>query len=62
MAEAFAYLSALSGEGILSDDVVQALRRLAGEGTFDSILEEARGCPLSKAERQYLRGLVLGGV
>lgn len=62
LADAFAYLSALSGEGILSDDVVQALRRLAGEGTFDSILEEARGCPLSKTERQYLRGLVSGGM
>jgi hypothetical protein len=61
LAEAFAYLGTLSGEGILSDDVVQALRRLAGEGMFDSILEEARGCPLSKMDRQYLRGLVSGG-
>jgi hypothetical protein len=61
LAEAFAYLGALSGEGILSEEVVQALRRLAGEGMFDSILEEARGCPLSKTERQYLRGLVSGG-
>ena len=61
LAEAFAYLGRLAGEGILSDEVVRTLRELAGEGTFDAILEEARGCPLSKAERHYVRSLVSGG-
>ena len=61
LAEAFAYLGRLAREGILSDEVVRALRELAGEGTFDAILEEARGCPLSKAERHYVRSLVSGG-
>lgn len=60
-AEAFAYLDKLAQEGILSADVVGALRALAGEGAFDAILEEARGGPLTRPERQYLRGLVAGG-
>jgi hypothetical protein len=61
LADAFAYLDTLAREGILSGEVVKALRRLAGEGTFDAILEEARGCPLSEQERQFLRGLRSGG-
>lgn len=52
---AFAYLEKLQAEGILSADVVQTLKRLAAEGTFDTILEESRGAPLSRRERAYLR-------
>jgi hypothetical protein len=61
LADAFAYLDTLAREGILSGEVVKALRRLVGEGTFDAILEEARGGPLSEQERQFLRGLRSGG-
>jgi len=59
--EAFAYLDSLAEEGILSKDVMEALRGLAGEGVFDAVLEQARGGPLSRAERRYLRGLMTGG-
>jgi hypothetical protein len=41
--------------------VMHTLRALSGEGVFDSILEAARGGPLTRRERQYLRGLVPGG-
>jgi hypothetical protein len=61
LADAFAYLDTLAQEGILSGEVVRALRGLAGEGMFDAILEEARGGPLTEAERRYLRGFVSGG-
>lgn len=61
LAHAFAYLDKLAREGILSGEVVRALRGLAGEGIFDAILEEARGCPLTEADRQYLRGFMSGG-
>jgi len=61
LAAAFACLDKLAQEGILSTDVMAALRGLAREGAFDVILEEARGGPLTKPERQYLRGLVLRG-
>lgn len=61
LAEAFAYLDKLAQEGIVSAKVMGALRGLAGEGAFDAVLEEARGGPLTKPERQYLRGLVSGG-
>jgi hypothetical protein len=61
LADAFAYLDKLAQEGILSDGVMNALRGLAGEGTFDAILEAARGGPLTNAERRYLRSLAPGG-
>ena len=61
LAETFVYLDKLTQEGILSTDVMGALRGLAGEGAFDAILEEARGGPLTKPERQYLRRLVSEG-
>jgi hypothetical protein len=61
LADAFAYLDKLAQEGILSGDVINALRGLAGEGTFDAILEAARGGPLTNAERRYLRSLAPGG-
>ena len=59
--EAFAYLDSLVQEGILSAAVMGALRGLAGEGAFDVVLEEARGGPLTRPERQYLRGFISGG-
>ncbi len=55
VSDAFAYLDALQGEGIISRPVVQALRALAAEGVFDRVLEEARGRSLSKRERTFLR-------
>lgn len=58
--EAFAYLEKLRREGILSVTVLDALRSLTGEGDFNSILEEARGGPLTRADRRYLRTLANG--
>lgn len=60
LADAFAYLEKLRGEGMLSETVVAALRDLAAEGAFDRILAEARGAALSGREVRYLRGLTLG--
>jgi hypothetical protein len=57
LSEAFAYLEKLRVEGILSDPVVKTVRRLAGEGTFDEVLKEARGRPLSGQEKRYLKGI-----
>jgi hypothetical protein len=53
--EAFAYLDKLHAEGLLSRPVVIALQQLAAEGEFDQILHEARGTPLTRAERRWLR-------
>ena len=61
LTEAFAYLDKLVQEGLVSEEVLGTLRRVAGEGVFDGILEEARGGPLSRRERQYLRRLASGG-
>jgi hypothetical protein len=55
LADAFAYLETLQQEGILSWTVMSALRGLAAAGEFDRVLEEARGCRLSPAERRFLR-------
>ena len=57
LAEAFAYLDKLEQEGILSDEVVATVRGLTAEGAFDSILEAARGEPLTRHDRRYLRNL-----
>jgi len=59
LTEAFAYLEKLQHEGILSDPVMKMLRRLAAQGTFDAILEEARGQALTSSERQFLRSMEL---
>jgi len=59
--EAFAYLDKLAHEGLLTPAVMDALRGLAKEGVFDAVLEEARGGPLSRAERRYLRSLTETG-
>lgn len=55
LADAFAYLEKLQQEGILSRAVMSALRTLAAAGEFDRVLEEARGCRLSPADRKFLR-------
>lgn len=55
LADAFAYLETLQREGILSRTVMSALRGLAAAGEFDRVLEEARGCRLSPADRKFLR-------
>lgn len=60
LVEAFAYLEKLKVEGILNETVVNALRTLAAEGAFDSLLAEARGAALSPRELRYLRGLAPG--
>lgn len=57
LAEAFTYLEKLRREGILSEPVLRALRKLAAQGTFDAILEEARGQPLTGIERRFLRSM-----
>lgn len=55
LADAFAYLETLQREGILCRTVMATLRTLAAGGEFDRVLEEARGCRLSPADRKYLR-------
>ena len=55
--DAFAYLETLQRDGILSGAVMGALRRLTAQGEFDVILEEARGCALTGAERRALRAM-----
>ncbi len=62
LGEAFTYLEKLKVEGILSETVVTALRTLAAEGAFDSLLAEARGAALTRRELRYLRGLTPGAV
>lgn len=58
LSEAFAYLDKLRQEGILSNKVVNAVRLLTAEGAFDAILEQARGGPLTRSDRRYLRHLM----
>lgn len=60
LAEAFAYLDTLHREGVLSLDVMTALRSLAAKGEFDAILAQARGQALTMAERRSLRGMTTG--
>ena len=53
--EAFAYLEKLEQEGILSRDVMKALKGLAAKGEFDGIISEARGHRLTPKEQALLR-------
>jgi hypothetical protein len=53
--EAFAYLEKLEQEGILSRDVMKALKRLAAKGEFDGIIADARGHRLTPKEQALLR-------
>jgi hypothetical protein len=55
--DAFAYLEKLQQDGVLSLAVMRALRRLTAQGEFDAILEEARGCALTRGERRALRAM-----
>lgn len=55
LSEAFAYLSRLQQEQIISRPVVRTLCELAAEGAFDAVLAQARGRALSARERAYLR-------
>ena len=57
LADAFTYLEKLQHEGILGQPVMRTLRKLAAQGTFDAILEEARGQPLTRSERRFLRSM-----
>jgi hypothetical protein len=57
LVDAFAYLEKLQQEGVLSGAVMGTLRRLTAQGEFDVILEEARGCPFTRGERQALRAM-----
>jgi hypothetical protein len=57
--DAFRYLDKLRQDGMLSRVVVATVQRLAAEEEFDEILEEARGAPLSRRERVWLRRLEL---
>jgi hypothetical protein len=60
--EAFAYLEKLQREGIVSSEVLTAVRLLSAEGAFDTILMEARGEPLTRSDRRYLRSFMDGRV
>jgi hypothetical protein len=60
LSEAFAYLDKLRIEGILSAKVVDALRAVASEGAFDSLIRESRGSGLSMADRHFLKRLSRG--
>lgn len=55
--EAFQYLSGLQEQGMISQEVLQAIRRLTAQGTFNTILSAARGQPFSHQERRYLQTL-----
>ena len=55
--EAFQFLSGLCTEGIISPDVLNTVRRITAEGTFNKILSAARGRPLSLPERRFLKTL-----
>ena len=53
--DAFGYLDKLEQEGILSHQVMRALKGLAAAGEFDGIIAEARGHRLTSRERTLLR-------
>lgn len=55
IADAFAYLSRLEGEGILSARVMKAMKDLAAAGRFDAVIAEARGGRLTPGDRRFLR-------
>jgi hypothetical protein len=53
--DAFGYLEKLKQEGILSSDVLRALKELSAAGEFDGIIAEARGRRLTPSEQKLLR-------
>ncbi|MBL1141552.1 MAG: hypothetical protein HND53_05905 [Proteobacteria bacterium] len=56
-ADAFNYLDSLKEKGQLGSKVLDAVRHLTAEGTFDAILEEARNRKLSEKDLSFLRSL-----
>jgi hypothetical protein len=57
LVDAFGYLEKLQQEGVLSGEVMGALRRLTAQGEFDAIIEEARGSVFTREERRALRAM-----
>ena len=55
--EAFQYLAGLHSQGVISQEVWQAIRRLTAQGDFNTILSAARGQSLTPPERRYLQTL-----
>ena len=53
--EAFTYLEKLEQEGVVSREVMGALKRLAANGQFDHIIAEARGRRLTPQEKTLVR-------
>jgi hypothetical protein len=51
---AFTYLRQLTAQRIVSQEVLDRLCRLTREGSFTTILRQARGGTLSAADQQYL--------
>ena len=58
--EAFAFLDRLHQNGTVSDVVMVTIRKLTARGTFDHILESARGKKLTHKEITFLRSLITG--
>jgi hypothetical protein len=56
-ADAFNYLDSLKEKGQLGSKVLNAVRYLTAEATFDAILEEARDGHLTEKDLSYLRSL-----
>ena len=55
--KAFHYLFQLEKEGILSRKVMGTICHLTAQGTFNRILQSARGAPFSSQEQRYLKNL-----
>jgi len=55
--KAFHYLILLEKEGVLSRKVMETVCHLTAQGTFNRILQAARGAPFSSQERRYLKNL-----
>lgn len=56
-ADAFNYLDSLKEKGQIGSKVLSTVRRLAAQGTFDAILEEARNEKMSEKDLSFLRAL-----
>ncbi len=56
--EAFRYLNSLVRKQQVSRKVITALRSLVATGSFDSILQAAKGSPLTTKDVLYLRSLM----
>ena len=58
--DAFEYLTSLQSKRMVSQEVIETIRRLTSQGAFTQILESARGTALHKQERHYLQTLTTG--